>query len=78
MIQFDANAVVHINEQLSTDEIHNIEKELSGVRGVVSACAHVKTPHLLVVDYDPQSIHSSDLLFFIERRGVHASLIGGI
>ena len=78
MIQFDANAVVHINEQLSAEQIHNIEKELSDVRGVVSACAHTKTPHLLVVDYDPQSIHSSDLLFFIERSGVHASLVGGI
>ena len=78
MIQFDANAVVHINEQLSADEIHDIEKELSGIRGVVSACAHIKTPHLLVVDYDPQSIDSSDLLFFIEKNGVHASLVGGI
>ncbi|MCG7955701.1 MAG: hypothetical protein JAY91_09280, partial [Candidatus Thiodiazotropha endolucinida] len=78
MIEFDANAVVHINENLSAEEIHNIEKELSGVRGVVSACAHVKTPHLMVVDYDPQSIHSCDLLFYIERNGVHASLVGGI
>jgi hypothetical protein len=65
-------------ENLSAEEIHNIERELSGVRGVVSACAHVKTPHLMVVDYDPQSIHSCDLLFFIERNGVHASLVGGI
>jgi hypothetical protein len=78
MIQFDANAVVHINESLSADEIHDIEKELSGVRGVVSACAHEKTPHLLVVDYDPQSINSCDLIFFIERNGIHASLVGGI
>jgi hypothetical protein len=78
MIKFDANAVVHINEQLSADQIHTIERELSGVRGVVSTCAHVKTPHLMIVDYDPQSIHSCDLLFYIERSGVHASLIGGI
>ncbi|MCU7916982.1 MAG: heavy-metal-associated domain-containing protein [Candidatus Thiodiazotropha sp. (ex Dulcina madagascariensis)] len=78
MIDFDANAVVHINESLSAEQIHDIEKELSDVRGVVSACAHIKTPHLLVVDYDPQAIHSSDLLYHIERNGVHASLVGGI
>ena len=53
MINFDANAVVHINESLSHEQIQNIEKNLSGVRGVVSACAHIKTPHLMVVDYDP-------------------------
>ncbi|MCU7891623.1 MAG: heavy-metal-associated domain-containing protein [Candidatus Thiodiazotropha sp. (ex Ustalcina ferruginea)] len=78
MINFDVNAVVHINESLSDEQIHGIEKELSGVSGVVSACAHIKTPHLMVVDYDPQTLHSSDLLYHIERSGVHASLVGGI
>ncbi|MES9945147.1 MAG: hypothetical protein B6D77_12515 [gamma proteobacterium symbiont of Ctena orbiculata] len=78
MINFDANAVVHINESLSHEQIQNIEKNLSGVRGVVSACAHIKTPHLMVVDYDPQTIHSRDLLSHFKRSGVHASLIGGI
>jgi hypothetical protein len=41
MIKFDANAVVHINEQLSADQIHTIERELSGVRGVQSVPAHM-------------------------------------
>jgi hypothetical protein len=78
MIYFDANAVVHINESLSQEQIHHIEKNLSDVKGVVSACAHIKTPHLMVVDYDPQKIHSRDLLSHFTRSGVHASLIGGI
>lgn len=78
MISFDANAVVHINESLSADQIHDIERELSGVRGVVSACAHVKTPHLLVVDYDPQTLEASQLLQHFHRSGLHAALVGGI
>jgi hypothetical protein len=78
MIRFDANAVVHINESLSDDQIHNIEKTLSSVRGIVSACTHNKTPHLMVVDYDPQTIHARELLSHLQRSGVHASLIGGI
>ena len=78
MIHFDANAVVHINETLSADQIHDIEKRLADVSGVVSACAHIKTPHLLVVDYDPQTLHSKDLLMHFEDRGLHAALIGGI
>jgi hypothetical protein len=78
MIQFDANAVVHINESLSDDQIHDIEKNLSGVKGIVSACTHIKTPHLMVVDYDPQTIDSRGLLSHFQSSGVHASLIGGI
>ncbi|MET0071752.1 MAG: hypothetical protein ABW096_17070 [Candidatus Thiodiazotropha sp.] len=78
MIHYDANAVVHINESLSHEQIHNIEKRLSGVSGIVSACAHIKTPHLMVIDYDPQTIHSRELLSHFTRSGVHASLVGGI
>jgi hypothetical protein len=78
MIAFDANAVVHINESLSDDQIHDIEKSLSGVEGVLSACTHIKTPHLMVVDYDPQTIRSGELLSYFQRSGVHACLIGGI
>lgn len=78
MISYDANAVVHINESLSADEIHDIERELSGVRGVVSACAHVKTPHLLVIDYDPRALEASQLLHHFHRSGLHAALVGGI
>ena len=78
MINFDANAVVHINESLSADQIHDIERELSGVRGVVSACAHEKTPHLLVVDYDPRALQAHQLVQHFERNGLHAALVGGI
>jgi hypothetical protein len=78
MVSFDANAVVHINESLSADQIHDIERELSGVRGVVSACAHEKTPHLLVVDYDPLTLRSQEILHHFERSGLHAALVGGI
>jgi hypothetical protein len=78
MISYDANAVVHINESLSADQIHHIERKLSDVKGVVSACAHVKTPHLLVVDYDPRTLEAKQLLRYIHRSGLHAALIGGI
>ncbi|MEJ2454717.1 MAG: heavy-metal-associated domain-containing protein [Candidatus Thiodiazotropha sp.] len=78
MIEFDANAVVHINESLTAEQIHDIERELADVRGVVSACAHIKTPHLLIVDYDPRSLQASQLVKHIQRNGLHAALIGGI
>jgi hypothetical protein len=36
MIRFDANTAAHINESLSAEQIHSIERELAGVSGVVS------------------------------------------
>ena len=78
MISYNANAVVHISESLSDDQIHDIERNLADIRGVVCACTHEKTPHLLVVDYDPQSLRAKDLLHHVERNGLHAALIGGI
>ena len=65
MISFNANAVVHISESLSDDQIHDIERNLADIRG-------------LVVDYDPQSLRAQELLHHVARNGLHAALIGGI
>lgn len=78
MLSYDANAVVHINEFLSAEQIHELERDLADISGVVSACAHKKTPHLLVVDYDPRALEARQLVQHFERSGLHAALIGGI
>ena len=78
MAKYDANVVVHIDENLTNEQIHDIEKQLSSVNGVVSACAHVRTPHLFVIDYDPRSIHTGQLLQKVKNGRLHAQLIGGI
>ncbi len=44
MISCDANTAVHSNESLSAEQFPNIERELAGVRGVVSPCTHLKLP----------------------------------
>ena len=78
MATYDANVVVHIDEDLSAKEITDMEKSLADVSGIVSACVHEKTPHLLVVDYDPRAVHSTTLLAYIRNNGLHAELIGGV
>lgn len=77
MTEYDANVVVHIDETLTAHEIHEIEKGLSGYNGIISACVHEKTPHLMVVDYDPNTVTSATLLSFVAGNGVHAELVGG-
>ncbi len=78
MNTYDVNVVVHIDEELSPSEIHNVEQRLSDINGIVSACAHEKTPHLLVVDYDPRTIQAGSLLQHLKSDGLHAELIGGV
>ena len=68
MVKYDANVVVHIDENLTNEQIHEIEKRLSSVKGVVSACAHVRTPHLFV----PKSIHNGQLLQEVKNGRLNA------
>ena len=76
MSNYVADVVLHIDESLSSDEIHSMEKELSMAGGVYSACVHERTPHLMVVDYDPMETHASYLLQNLHNHGLHGELIG--
>ena len=78
MPTYDANVVVHIDELLSSNELQDVEKTISGINGIVSACIHERTPHLMVVDYDQKNVNSGALLQHLRGNGLHAELIGGI
>lgn len=78
MHTYDANVVVHIDESLSNHQISDMEKSLAGMSGILSACVHEKTPHLMVIDYDPRTVESTALLQHIRGTGLHAELIGGV
>ena len=76
MSAYIANVVVHIDENLTSDQIHSMEKDIALAGGVYSACVHERTPHLMVVDYDPMEIQSISLLRNVQDHGFHAELIG--
>ena len=78
MVTYDANVVIHVDENLSDKQIHEVEKQLSEVQGVVSACVNERTPHLFVIDYDPRSTHSKQLLNEVKNNHLSAQLIGGV
>ncbi len=70
------NVVVHIDEDLSGDQIQEMEKNISYAGGVYCACVHERTPHLMVVDYDPMETQSIAVLHNVQNHGLHAELIG--
>ena len=76
MNEYRANVVIHIDETLDDEQIHDVEKELSFESGVLSTCINEDTRHLMVVDYDPRLTTSGLLLGNVQGRGFHAELIG--
>ncbi len=74
----NAVVIVHIDETLTDDEIHTVQQKISTGEGVEAACMHVRTRHLMVVDYDANRIKSIQLLGQIRSHGLNAQLVGGI
>ena len=68
--------VIHIDEDLTDDSIHQLERQLAEDRGVYSSCMHQKTRHLMVVDFDPEEIRPSSIVQAIRGRGLHAQMLG--
>jgi len=67
---------VHIDENLSPEQRITIEDSIRALDGIVSVHGSSKTPHLTIVQYNPEEIDSQKILKRITSQGVHAELIG--
>ncbi|QQZ29952.1 heavy-metal-associated domain-containing protein [Thiothrix subterranea] len=76
MKSYDVAVVMHIDEELSDTEIHQLEYDLSFAPGIRSACVNERARHLMVIDYDPEQVYSGEILHAVQHRGYHAELIG--
>jgi len=76
MRSYCSDVLIHIDEELADEAIQQLEREVSFIPGVVSACVNQRARHLMLVDYDPEDVHATDLLGMVRRRGVGAELIG--
>lgn len=72
----NSDIVIHIDETLDDRHIHRLEKDLGDERGILSACCHERTPHLMVVDFDADSVRPSDIVQSVRSRGLHAAMLG--
>ncbi len=70
------DVLIHIDENLDDQDIHEIEYQLSQIDGVYCACVPEKARHLMLVDYDPAGVEAAVLLEKVRRQGVHAELVG--
>ena len=67
---------VHIDENLDPSRRAEVRSSLCDLPGVIEVLNRDETPHLLVVEYNPYSLNSQQILRMVQRNGVHAELIG--
>jgi hypothetical protein len=67
---------VHIDETLDPPHREEVRHSLCTLPGVIEVHSRAETPHLMVVEYNPYSLKSEDILHAVTCRGLHAELIG--
>lgn len=73
---YTGDIVIHIDEDLDNNRIHELERQIGAEHGVYSACMHEKTRHLMVVDFDATEVRPSRIVDSIRARGLHAEMVG--
>lgn len=68
--------VMHIDNTLGEGSRRNIERTLSGSRGVIQAQFNERRPHLMLVSYDTDRISSFDIMSEINSQDLHAERVG--
>ena len=72
----NADIVIHIDEHLDDDSVHQLEQAMGNETGVLSACMHERARHLMLVDFDPEQVRPSSIVHSVRNRGLHAEMIG--
>jgi hypothetical protein len=76
MYNYCTDVLIHIDEELGDNDIHALERELSHMDGVYSACVNERARHLMLVDFDPADVKAAQLLRTVSAHGLHAELVG--
>lgn len=70
--------MMHIDEDLNKAQRDELESFVREQDGVVALGYHDEKPHLMLIEYNPDKVSSSDLLSRVQDRGLHAELVGFI
>ena len=70
------DVLIHIDEKTSEDKRESIRKTLLQTDGVEAAAYQNETPHLIMIEYDPNHVTSLKLLEKVKTHNVHAELVG--
>jgi hypothetical protein len=71
-----AEVTLHIDEDTSHDERESFRDVLLAMDGVIAAAYHDEKPHLMLIEYNPDSIPSVEFVNAAKKHGLHVELIG--
>lgn len=71
-----ADVTLHIDQSLNTEELEKLEIAIRKKEGVISVHIDTKKNHLAVVEYNPEMVHSGELLEILHYQGLSGKLIG--
>ena len=67
--------LMHINEELSAEQQHELLLSLGNRPNGIHAEHHATKPHLMFVAFDPEEVCPHDLVAMAAESGVHAQVI---
>ncbi|MDO8447836.1 MAG: hypothetical protein Q7T10_03420 [Rhodoferax sp.] len=71
------DVLIHVHPELSPIDRAKVEQEVAASVGVISANFDKhERPHLLIVQYNPDALQSSQILEMVKRLDPDASLVG--
>jgi hypothetical protein len=71
-----ADVTVHINEAIDHDRRTQLADTIRAHKGVMAVAHHDEKSHLMIIEYDPDTVTSLELLQVTLDQGLHAQLIG--
>lgn len=71
-----ADVTLHIDNDLDTTIRTAVEKELRGLKGVISVHMPADKPHLVEVAYNPMDVKATHIEHSIRELAGHVEMIG--
>ena len=71
-----AEVTLHIDEDTLHDDRETFRDALLAMDGVMAASYHDEKPHLMLIEYNPDVIHSIEFVNAAKKHELHAELIG--
>jgi hypothetical protein len=71
-----AEVTLHIDEGTTHDERETFRDVLLAMGGVMAAASHDEKPHLMLIEYNPDVINSTEFVNAAKKHGLHAELVG--
>lgn len=70
------DVILHVDEDISSDRKEELRDSLLQLNGVLAANYGKDKPHLINIEYDPDTVNTGEFLKLAQDRNLHAELVG--